>query len=44
MSPGTTLELTSARIYETGVKAISPDKRAEFTFAAYDIERRNVYV
>ncbi len=44
VSPGTTLELTSARIYETGVKAISPDKRAEFTFAAYDIERRNVYV
>jgi iron complex outermembrane receptor protein len=44
VSPGTTLELTSARIYETGIKAISPDKRAEFTFAAYDIERRNVYV
>jgi iron complex outermembrane receptor protein len=44
VSPGTTLELTSARIYEAGVKAISPDKRAEFTFAAYDIERHNVYV
>ena len=44
VTPGTTLDLTSARIYETGVKAISPDKRAEFTFAAYDIERRNVYV
>jgi iron complex outermembrane receptor protein len=44
VSPGTTLELTSARIYEAGVKAISADKRAEFTFAAYDIERRNVYV
>jgi iron complex outermembrane receptor protein len=44
VTPGTSLELTSARIYETGVKAISPDKRAEFTFAAYDIERRNVYV
>ena len=43
-SPGTTLDLTSARIYEAGVKAISDDKRAEFTFAAYDIERRNVYV
>jgi iron complex outermembrane recepter protein len=44
LTPGTSLELTSARIYETGVKAISPDKRAEFTFSAYDIERRNVYV
>ncbi len=44
VTPGTSLELTSARIYETGVKAISSDKRAEFTFAAYDIERRNVYV
>ena len=44
VSPGSTLDLTSARIYEAGVKAISPDKRAEFTFAAYDIERRNVYV
>ena len=44
VTPGTSLELTSARIYETGVKAISPDKRAEFTFSAYDIERRNVFV
>jgi iron complex outermembrane receptor protein len=44
VTPGTSLDLTSARIYETGVKALSPDKRAEFTFAAYDIERRNVYV
>jgi iron complex outermembrane receptor protein len=44
ISPGNSLELTSARIYETGVKAITDDKRAEFTFAAYDIERRNVYV
>jgi iron complex outermembrane receptor protein len=44
VTPGTTLALTSARIYETGVKALSPDKRAEFTFSAYDIERHNVYV
>jgi iron complex outermembrane recepter protein len=44
VTPGTTLDLTSARIYETGVKAISDDKRAELTFSAYDIERRNVYV
>ena len=44
VSPANSLQLTSARIYETGVKAISDDKRAELTFAAYDIERRNVYV
>lgn len=44
VTPGTSLELTSSRIYETGLKAITPDQRAEFTFAAYDIDRRNVYV
>ena len=44
VTPGTTLALTSARIYETGVKALSPDKRAEFTVSAYDIDRQNVYV
>jgi iron complex outermembrane recepter protein len=44
VTPGTSVELTSARIYETGVKVLSPDNRAEFTFSAYDIERRNVYV
>jgi iron complex outermembrane recepter protein len=44
VTPGTSLELTSARIYETGVKALSDDKRVEATVAAYDIERRNVYV
>ncbi len=44
VTPGTSVDLTSARIYETGVKALSPDKRAEFTFSAYDIDRRNVYV
>jgi iron complex outermembrane receptor protein len=44
VSPGNSLELTSARIYETGVKVISDDKRAEATIAVYDIERRNVYV
>jgi iron complex outermembrane receptor protein len=44
VAPGTSLDLTSSRIYETGVKAISDDKRAEATIAAYDIERRNVYV
>jgi iron complex outermembrane receptor protein len=36
--------LTSAQIYETGVKQLLWDNRAEWTFAAYDITRRNVYV
>ena len=44
VTPGTTLNLTSARIYEAGVKALSDNKRAEFTFSAYDIVRQNVYV
>jgi iron complex outermembrane receptor protein len=44
VSPANSLELTSARIYETGLKVISDDKRAEATIAAYDIERRNIYV
>src|SRR5581483_11199023 len=35
---------TSAAIYETGVKQMLWDNRAEWTFAAYDIVRRNVYV
>jgi iron complex outermembrane receptor protein len=38
------LALTSAQIYETGVKQLLWDDRAEWTFAAYDITRRNVYV
>jgi iron complex outermembrane receptor protein len=44
VSPANSLELTSARITETGVKAISDDRRAEAAFSVYDIERRNVYV
>jgi iron complex outermembrane receptor protein len=44
VSPGNSLDLTSARIYETGAKVISADQRAEATIAAYDIERHNVYV
>jgi iron complex outermembrane receptor protein len=44
VSPGNSLDLTSARIYETGVKVISDDKRAEATFAVYDIVRHNVFV
>jgi iron complex outermembrane receptor protein len=42
--PGTSLQLTSARLYEAGVKQLFWDNRAEWTFAAYDITRRNVYV
>jgi iron complex outermembrane recepter protein len=38
------LALTSAEIYETGVKQRLWDDRAEWTFAAYDITRRNVAV
>ena len=44
ISPNNSLELTSARIYETGVKQLFWDNRAEWTFAAYDITRNNVYV
>jgi len=44
ISPTSSLDLTSSRIYETGAKLISDDKRAEATFAVYDIERRNVFV
>jgi len=44
VTPGTSLALTSAEIYETGVKQLLWDNRAEWTFAAYDITRRNVYV
>jgi iron complex outermembrane recepter protein len=44
ISPRTSLQLTSARLYETGVKQLFWDNRAEWTFAAYDILRRNVYV
>ncbi|HXW31267.1 MAG TPA: TonB-dependent receptor [Xanthobacteraceae bacterium] len=38
------LALTSAQIYETGVKQLFWDNKAEWTFAAYDITRNNVYV
>jgi iron complex outermembrane receptor protein len=44
ISPGNSLALTSAKIYETGVKHLFWDGRAEWTFAAYDITRNNVYV
>jgi iron complex outermembrane recepter protein len=44
VNASTPLALTSAAIYETGVKQLLWDGRAEWTFAAYDITRRNVYV
>ncbi|WP_045007544.1 TonB-dependent receptor [Bradyrhizobium sp. LTSP857] len=44
LAPSVPLLLTTSRTYETGVKVQSADKRAEFTFSAFDIERKNVYV
>ena len=44
VSPANSLALTSAKIYETGVKQLFWDNRAEWTLAAYDITRNNVYV
>jgi iron complex outermembrane receptor protein len=44
VTPGTTLALTSARIYEAGAKVITADNRAEATISIYDIERQNVFV
>jgi iron complex outermembrane recepter protein len=44
VNASTPLALTSATIYETGVKQLFWNDRAEWTFAAYDITRRNVYV
>jgi iron complex outermembrane recepter protein len=44
VSPATTLALTSARIYETGIKQLLWDNKAEWTLSLYDIDRRNVYV
>lgn len=44
LAPSVPLLLTTSRTYETGVKLQSGDKRAEATFSAFDIERKNVYV
>jgi iron complex outermembrane receptor protein len=44
VTPGTTLQLTSSRIYETGAKQSLWDGRAEWTIAVYDIRQRNVFV
>jgi len=44
VSPANSLALTSARIYESGVKQLLWDNRAEWTLSVYDIKRNNVYV
>ena len=41
--PTEPLDLTTARTYETGVKHLLWDNRAEWSFSAYDILRKNVY-
>ncbi|WP_257177680.1 MULTISPECIES: TonB-dependent siderophore receptor [Bradyrhizobium] len=43
LSPTQPLDLTTARTYETGVKHLFWDNRAEWSFSAYDIVRKNVY-
>jgi iron complex outermembrane recepter protein len=44
ITPGTSLQLTSSRIYETGAKQLFWDGRAEWTVALYDIVQRNVFI
>jgi iron complex outermembrane receptor protein len=44
IAPGSSLKLTSARIYEVGAKQMLWDDKAEWTLAAYTITRKNVYV
>ncbi|WP_275194492.1 TonB-dependent receptor [Bradyrhizobium sp. CSA207] len=43
LGPTQPLDLTTARTYETGVKHLLWDNRAEWSFSAYDIVRKNVY-
>lgn len=43
LAPTQPLDLTTARIYETGVKHVLWGNRAEWSFSAYDILRKNVY-
>ncbi|MDN4983062.1 TonB-dependent receptor plug domain-containing protein [Bradyrhizobium sp. WYCCWR 13022] len=43
LAPAQPLDLTTTRTYETGVKHVLWDNRAEWSFSAYDIVRRNVY-
>jgi len=44
ITPGTSLSLTSTRIYETGAKQLLWDGKAEWTIALYDILQRNVFI
>jgi iron complex outermembrane receptor protein len=44
LTPGTSLQLTSSRTYETGAKQQFWDDKAEWTVSLYDIVQRNVYV
>lgn len=44
ISPANSLELTKARIYETGVKHLFWDNRVEWVLSAYNIKRENVFV
>lgn len=43
LAPTQPLDLTTARTYETGIKHVLWDNRAEWSFSAYDILRKNVY-
>jgi iron complex outermembrane receptor protein len=43
ISPTRPQELTTARTYETGVKQLFWNNRAEWLLSIYDIERNNVY-
>jgi iron complex outermembrane receptor protein len=43
LRPTQPLLLTNSRILETGVKQLLWDKRAEWTFSAFDLERNNVF-
>jgi len=44
ITPGTSLQLTSTRLYETGAKQLLWDGKAEWTVALFDIVQRNVFV
>ncbi|SFH70748.1 TonB-dependent receptor [Bradyrhizobium sp. Gha] len=43
LAPTQNLDLTTARTYETGVKHVLWDNKAEWSFSTYDILRKNVY-
>ncbi|MCK1296821.1 TonB-dependent receptor [Bradyrhizobium sp. 37] len=43
LAPTQPLDLTTSRTYETGVKHLFWDGKAEWSFSAYDILRKNVY-